>query len=384
MIPYGKHSIDDDDIKSVLDILSSDWITQGPQVPLFEKALSEYVGSDFCLCLNSATSALHAAYSCLGLKSGLVLWTTPISFVATANAALFCGANIDFVDIDENTFCLCPNALEEKLKYAKLNNFPLPHIVTVVHFAGHPCDMVSIYKLSKEYDFFVVEDASHAFGSKYADDYIGSCKFSDVCIFSFHPVKIITTGEGGCITTNNHELAFKVSLFRSHGINKNKELFFETNYPDFYYEMQSLGYNYRMNDLSAALGLSQLNKIDNFIQSRYTIAKNYNILLNDLDIIFPIFDDNNLSSWHLYVIQIKNNAISRDEVFSYLRKNDIGVQIHYIPIHCHPFYKNLGFNNGMYPKSENYFNNCLSLPIYYNLNYQDQLFVCNTLQSILL
>ena len=349
-IPYGKQEIDNEDIESVINVLKSKLITQGEVVPKFEEDISTYCGSNYALAVNSATSALHLACRGLNLSSGDLVWTTPISFVASANCALYCGARIDFVDIDPYTYNLDPKKLKEKLKKAKEENC-LPKILIVVHLCGQPCDLKSIWELSVEFNFLIIEDASHALGAKYDSFLIGDCKYSSVTIFSFHPVKMITTGEGGIALTNNVEIYERMKLLRSHGITRDPDFMSSPKEGPWYYQQLDLGYNYRMTDFQAALGISQLKKLNFFIDKRTKLAERYKENLLSSRIQQPTLINNVQSSWHIYVIRIKDiNLKKKIEIFEYLIDNGIGVNLHYIPIHLHPFYKKLGFSKGKFPE----------------------------------
>lgn len=380
MIPYGRQHIDSDDIASVLEVLQSDFLTQGPAVPMFEKIVAAKVGAKHALATNSATSALHIACMALELGSGDLLWTTPITFVASANCALYCGATVDFIDIDLATFNICNAELEKKLILAEQSG-KLPKIIVVVHMAGQSCDMQGIGALSKKFGFRVIEDASHAIGGKYEDQYIGSCEYSDITVFSFHPVKIITTAEGGIATTNDNDLAQSLSLLRSHGITRNQKLMSNKSSEPWYYEQVELGYNYRMTDIQAALGISQMNRLDDFVARRHEIAKRYDILLKDAQVIIPQQTRESYSSFHLYIVriapEIKN--ITRKAIFEALIQKGIGVNVHYIPVHTQPFYKKMGFKYGDFPKAEAYYEQAISLPIHFGLTDDDQDRVVNAL-----
>ena len=381
-IPYGKHNISEEDIEEVNKILKSSNLTQGDTVPNFEEKINDKVQSKFSIAVNSATSALHIACLALGLSKGDYLWTSPTTFVASANCALYCGAEVDFVDIDRRTGLMSIEKLSEKLFKAKKED-KLPKILIPVHLTGNPCQMNEILKLSQRYNFKIIEDASHAIGAKYRGEYIGNCQYSDITIFSFHPVKIITTGEGGLATTNNKELARKMRLLRTHGITK-EEKFFENNSPGpWFYEQQNLGFNYRMNDIQAALGISQLKRLDQFVERRNFLLSNYKKLLADLPVNFLEITKDAYSSVHLAVIRLNeiNNKL-HNEIFIGLRNAQIGVQIHYIPVHLHPFYRKMGFKKGDYPESEIYANNAISLPLFYELKESDQIYVVNTLKSL--
>lgn len=335
-------------------------------VPRFEKDLTEYCNSRHTIVVNSATSALHLACLALGLGPGDWLWTSPISFVASANCGLYCGAKVDFVDIDPQTYNLCPKLLEKKLIEAELTG-QLPKIVIPVHLCGHPCDMQAIHTLALKYGFKIIEDASHAIGGKYQNESIGNCRHSDITVFSFHPVKIITTGEGGAALTNDAELAMRIELLRSHGITRDAAQM--THEPDgpWYYQQVDLGYNYRMTDLQAALGVSQLNRLDQYVMSRHALAEQYNERLADLPLTIPYQHSDGYSAYHLYVVrlqQAKCNLLSHRKVFESLREQGIGVNIHYIPIHTQPYYQRFGFKQGDFPQAESYYNEAISLPLY--------------------
>jgi UDP-4-amino-4,6-dideoxy-N-acetyl-beta-L-altrosamine transaminase len=373
MIPYGRQDISQADIDAVVDVLRSDFLTQGPMIPRFEEAVAGYVGAKYAIAVNSATSALHLACLALGLGPEDWLWTSPITFVASANCALYCGAKVDFVDIDPRTYNLCPIALAEKLELAEHAGC-LPKIVVPVHMCGQSCDMSAIYALSLRYGFKIIEDASHAIGGKYRKESIGACTFCDITIFSFHPVKIITTAEGGLATTNDASLAERMALLRSHGITRNHELM--THEPDgpWYYQQIDLGFNYRMTDLQGALGVSQMNRLDDFVARRHDLACRYDRLLADLSVVTPWQHSDTYSSFHLYVILLKTGRHnrSRNEVFESLRAHGIGVNVHYIPVHIQPYYKKIGFAPGDYPRAESYYSNAISLPIFYRLTENQQ------------
>lgn len=365
MIPYGRQGISETDIQTVVNVLRSDFLTQGPTVPLFEKKINTYCNAKYSVATNSATSALHIACLSLGLGPGDRLWTSPNTFVASANCGLACGAEVDFVDINPDTYNMSIEALEDKLEVAEKEN-KLPKIIIPVHFAGQSCDMKSIHRLSIKYGFKVIEDASHAIGGRYLGEMIGGCNYSDITIFSFHPVKIITTGEGGVATTNDLELAEHMRRLRTHGITRDKELMVGEVDGDWSYQQIELGYNYRMTDLQAALGVSQLDRINKFIKRRTEIRNVYDQMLSSLPIIKPWQDSDTESSFHLYPIQInvENDNLNRKIVFNKLRESGIGVNIHYIPVHTQPFYRKLGFKKGDFPAAEKYYKNTISLPIY--------------------
>jgi UDP-4-amino-4,6-dideoxy-N-acetyl-beta-L-altrosamine transaminase len=384
VIPYGKQDVNQADIDSVVGVLKSDFLTQGPQVPLFEKTVSGYCDAEFGVAVNSATSALHIACLALGLSKGDWLWTSPNSFVASANCSLYCNAQVDFVDIDPQTYNLSAEELEKKLIQAKQDN-KLPKIVIPVHFAGQSCDMKKIHSLSQEYDFNIIEDASHAIGGKYLNKPIGGCQYSDITVFSFHPVKIITTAEGGLATTNNSELAEKMQLLRSHGVTRNLNLMTKQSEGGWYYQQVDLGFNYRMTELQAALGISQIQRLDKFIANRHILQKRYDSLLSSLPIVKPYQDQDSYSALHLYPIQIDLDSIdkSRQQIFDELRQNDIGVNVHYIPIHTQPYYQRLGFKEGSFPNSEIYYSRAISIPLFHAMTFDQQNQVVATLEKIL-
>ena len=384
MIPYGKQEINQQDIDAVVNVLTSDFLTQGPQVPLFEKALTDLTGAKHALAVNSATSALHIACLSLGLKKGDFLWTSPITFLASANCGLYCGAKVDFVDIDSKTYNLCPVKLEEKLISAKKEN-KLPKIIVAVHLCGQSCDMKSISRLAKKYNFKIIEDASHAIGGKYLNKPIGNGEFSDITVFSFHPVKIVTTAEGGVAITNNDSLAEKMGLFRSHGMTRDKNLMVNEPHGAWYYEQTELGFNYRMTELQAALGVSQMKRLNDFVATRHTLAKRYNELLCDLPLVTPYQLEDTYSGLHLYVIRLKLGEInkSHQQVFNELRENGIGVNVHYIPVHLQPYYQEMGFKQGDFTNAEFYYQEAISLPMFHLMTIEQQDRVVNVLTKIL-
>ena len=384
MIPYGKQNINQADIDSVVNVLQSEFLTQGPQVPLFEKTVSEYCGVKYGVAVNSATSALHIACLALGLGEGDYFWTSPNTFVASANCGLYCGAKVDFVDIDSKTYNLSTKELEKKLIQAKQDN-KLPKIVIPVHFAGQSCDMKKIHSLGKEYGFKIIEDASHAIGGKYLDQSIGCCQYSDITVFSFHPVKIITTAEGGLATTNNKELSEHMQLFRSHGVTRDPELMIKKAEGGWHYQQVELGFNYRMTELQAALGVSQMKRLDEFVALRHQRQKRYDELLKNLPVVAPYQDMDSYSALHLYPIQIQTDKVknTRKEIFEALRKNDIGVNVHYIPVHTQPYYENMGFRKGDFPNAENYYESTISIPMFQGLTIEMQDKVVNVLKKVL-
>ncbi|MFT5716014.1 MAG: UDP-4-amino-4,6-dideoxy-N-acetyl-beta-L-altrosamine transaminase [Oleiphilaceae bacterium] len=410
MIPYGKQSISQQDIDAVVAVLQSDFLTQGPQVPLFEKSLETITGAKHALAVNSATSALHLACLALGVGEGDLVWTTPITFVASANCALYCGATVDFVDIDPQTYNLSPAALAQKLADAKKNQSPLPKVVIPVHLCGQPCEMDKIYALSQEYGFAIIEDASHAIGGRYQDQPIGNCKYSNITVFSFHPVKIVTTAEGGAATTNNARLADKMALLRSHGVTRDPELMTEPSHGDWYYQQIALGYNYRMTDLQAALGVSQLTRLDDFVVRRRQLAARYDALLKDLPLLLPKQNCDAYSARHLYVIRLQlpevtlpefalseltlsalkvsalkvsDLKLSHKAIFNQLRQRGIGVNLHYIPVHTQPYYQALGFAWGDFPEAEHYYQQAISLPLFPDMSIAQQDQVIAALSEVL-
>ncbi len=384
MIPYGRQDINQADIDAVIDVLQSDFLTQGPKIPQFEAAVSEKVNADLAVATNSATSALHLACLALGLGKGDCLWTSPITFVASANCGLYCGAQVDFVDIDLQTYNLCPEALEQKLINAKEQG-KLPKIVIPVHFAGQSCDMARIHQLSEEYGFNIIEDASHAIGGQYLNQPVGSCKYSDITVFSFHPVKIITTAEGGLATTNQPALAEKMQLLRSHGITRDPELMTKQVDGDWYYQQVELGFNYRMTELQAALGVSQMQRLDEFVEKRHALQQRYHELLKDLPIKLPYQSSECYSALHLYPIQLEIEKLDKthEQVFDELRKNGLGVNLHYIPVHTQPYYQAMGFKQGDYPNAEHYYSRAISIPLYQGLTFDKQDDVIEILTKVL-
>ena len=383
IIPYSCQYIDEDDFDEVKKVLNSKFLTQGPKVDEFEKAISHKVKSKFGIACNSATSVLHLGCMALGIGKKDIVWTVPNSFVASANCALYCGAKIDFVDIDPITRNISLQLLEEKLDYAKIKN-QLPKLIIPVHFSGNPVNMKQLNNIVKKFgDIKLIEDASHALGAYVDTDLIGSCKYSDLTVFSFHPVKMITTAEGGVLTTNNKNLYNKLCNLRSHGIERLYDKFKlnnEINDHPIYYEQQELGFNYRMPDLLATLGLSQLKKLNVFLNKRNKIANFYSKKFKNTDLKIPRITNNSKSSYHLYVLEFPKN---RNSIIKYLRNLGIMVSIHYIPIHYHPYYQSLGFNYGDFINSENYYKNCLSIPIYPSLSLEDQEYVADTILNLL-
>ena len=383
-IPYARQHIDDEDIRAVVETLRSDWLTQGPAIERFERAVADYCGARYAVAVNSGTSALHIACSALGLKPGGVLWTSPNTFVASANCALYCGADVDFVDIDARTYNLSADKLESKLATAKAEG-RLPQIVAPVHLAGQPCEMDRIKSLAGRYDFAIIEDASHAIGSRYKGLRIGNCKWSDLAVLSFHPVKIITAGEGGMVLTNREDLYRKLVVLRTHGITRDPQLLQEQRNDPWYYEQIELGYNYRMTDIHAALGASQLKRIERFVERRNELARRYDTLLRELPITLPWQDPNGNSSFHLYIIRLNLDRIAKThrQVFAELRAAGIQVNLHYMPVHLQPWYRKLGFQPGDFPEAERYYRDAITLPLYYGLSDEDQDRVVTTLSRIL-
>lgn len=373
-IPYGRQSITRDDIDAVTAVLESDFLTQGPQVPAFERAVAEATDAKYAVAVNSATSALHIACMALGAKEGVTVWTTPNSFVASANCARYCGADVDFVDTDPQTFNMSPDRLREKLEATKASGGRLPRIVIPVHLTGQPCDMAAIGALAKEYGFAVIEDASHAIGGKYKGSPIGNCEFSDVTVFSFHPVKIVTTAEGGVATTQDADLARDMELFRSHGVTREADLMTHESHGPWYYQMVTLGYNYRMTEMQAALGVSQMNRVHDFVARRHELAARYDELLAGLPLDTPYQAPDSYSGFHLYVIQLRLDEIERShlEVFEALREAGLGVNLHYIPIHTQPYYRGLGFKDGDFPDSEDYYTKSISIPLFHSMTDEQQ------------
>lgn len=380
MIPYAKQDIIKEDIDAVIEVLNSAWLTQGPVVKKFEDSIIGFTGGKYATAVNSATSALHIACLAMNVGPGDLVWTSPNTFVASANCALYCGANIDFVDIDPQTYNMSIESLKKKLKNAEKNN-KLPKVVIPVHFAGQPCDMAEIYNLSKKYNFKIIEDASHAIGASYnfveenpknlteksiQKIKIGSCKHSDITVFSFHPVKIITTGEGGMAMTNDQNLDARMKLFRSHGVTRDEKFMTRPSDGAWYYQQIDLGYNYRMSDIQAAIGFQQTKRINKYVSRRHNIAECYDKSFQDVPINIPWQLPNTYSSYHLYVVTLNEsiNFEQHSKIFNVLRANGIGVNLHYIPVHTHPYFKSLGFKKGDFPVSENYYKRAISLPMY--------------------
>lgn len=385
MIPYGRQDIQDSDIAAVLEVLQSDYLTQGPAVPQFEQAVAQHCGVAHAVAVNSATSALHIALMALDVGAGDVVWTSPNTFVASSNAALYCGAKVDFVDIDPETYNMSVAALHEKLEYGQQVG-KLPKVVMPVHLTGQPCDMQAIQDLAQQYGFMVVEDASHAIGGRYQGGPIGNCAYSDIAVFSFHPLKIITTAEGGMAVTNQAYLAEKMGLFRSHGVTRNPTLMTHVADGPWYYQQIALGYNYRMTDLQAALGVSQIQRLQDYIDRRHVIANRYTRELANLPLSLPAQADFAHSAYHLYVIRLDLAAIaplSHAKVFQALRDRGILVNLHYIPVHTQPYYQNMGFTWGDFPNAEAYYRSAISIPMYPTLTDAAQTQIISALQEIL-
>jgi len=383
-IPYGRQDISAADIQAVIDILQSDWLTQGPTIPKFEQAVAEYCGVQYAVAVSSATAALHIACLAAGLEPGDWSWTSPNTFVASANCARYCGANVDFIDIDSETYNLSIAELAWQLEVARRHQ-RLPKVIIPVHFSGQSCEMEAVAQLARDYHFTTIEDASHAIGGQYRGRPIGCCAYSDMTVFSFHPVKIITTGEGGMVLTNRTDLYEKLIRLRSHGITRDPSLMRGPSDGPWYYQQLELGLNYRITDLQAALGFSQLQRLDEFVARRRFLAERYNQLLHPLPLKLPYQHPETNSSWHLYVIQLAEpTLISRHrQIFEALRQSEIGVNLHYIPVHMQPYYQNLGFSSKSFPVAEQYYQRAISLPLYYGLTEAAQDRVITTLKEVL-
>lgn len=383
MIPYGRQDISDADIHAVVEVLRSEYLTQGPVVPDFENSLAGYCRARHAIAVNSATSALHIACLALGVGKGDTVWTTPITFVATANCALYCGATVDFVDIDPRTYNISVERLAEKLEQAEKFG-RLPKVVIPVHLCGQSCDMMGIHALSQRYGFKIIEDASHAIGGKYRGEPIGNCRYSDITVFSFHPVKIITTAEGGMAMTNDTQLAKRMQLLRSHGITSSAEDMFARDQDEIWnYQQVALGFNYRITDLQAALGLSQMKRLDEFVSKRYSIALRYDHLLADMPVVTPWQHADSYSSFHLYPIRLKLADIKKThrQVYEEMRAAGILVNLHYIPVYLQPYYEKKGFQAGYCPEAERYFSEVISIPMYPCLSDAQQNRVVASLQE---
>jgi UDP-4-amino-4,6-dideoxy-N-acetyl-beta-L-altrosamine transaminase len=375
MIPYGRQDISQADINAVVEVLRSDYLTQGPVVPRFEAAVATYCGAEYAVATSSATAALHIACLALGVSIGDIVWTSPISFVASANCALYCGATIDFVDIDFQTNNMSEVELEKKLHEAQKTG-SLPKVVIPVHMGGFSCDMKAIHALSIKYDFRIIEDASHAIGASYLGDPVGSCRYSDIAVFSFHPVKIITTAEGGMALTKDAKLNERLNLLRSHGITRDPIQMNQEPDGDWYYQQLELGYNYRMTELQGALGCSQMERLKGFVAKRNRLASQYRSALTALNLSLPQSESCTYSSYHLYIVILNSDdKADRKRVFDYLREHGIGVNVHYIPIHLQPYYRRLGFQEGQFPEAEKFYRSAISIPLHANLTEEEQNFV---------
>jgi UDP-4-amino-4,6-dideoxy-N-acetyl-beta-L-altrosamine transaminase len=373
LIPYGRQSISEADIEAVVEVLRSDFLTQGPVVPAFEDAVAALCGARYGVAMNSATSALHVACLALGVGPGDRVWTSPLTFVASSNAALYCGAEVDFIDVEERTYNMCPVRLAEKLDRAAETG-TLPKVIIPVHLTGQSCDMAAIHAAASRHGVRIIEDASHAIGASYRSEPVGNCRFCDIAIFSFHPVKIVTTGEGGMAMTNDPELAELMRLDRSHGITRDTAKLQHDDVGAWYYEQQRLGFNYRMTDIAAALGLSQLSRIEEFVARRREIASAYDTAFASLAVRTPWQHPDAASAWHLYVIRIDRSRTVRThrEIFDALRDADIGVNLHYVPVYRQPYYRELGFGQGHCPNAEAYYAEAISLPMYPSLTNEEQ------------
>lgn len=375
MIRYGQQIISQDDVDAVANVLKSDYLTQGPVIGAFEEAFAKYCGSNHAVAVSSATAGLHIACLSLGVGPGDVVWTSPNTFVATSNSALLCGASVDFVDIDPETYNMCANALAQKLRQSQ----KIPKVVIAVHFSGRCCDMKRLRELSTEYGFALIEDASHCAGGDDAGQKVGSCRLSDACVFSFHPVKNMTTGEGGMVTTNDRVRYDEMTARRTHGITRNPDRFTMESDGPWYYEQHTLAPNYRMTDFQAALGLSQLTRLDGFVTRRRALAARYDTLLADCNIVRPA--PSTESAWHLYAIRVPEQE--RRRIVEQLLGDGIGVNVHYIPVHTQPFYKSLGFKHGDFPNAERYYREAITLPLHPGMTDEDQNFVVSCLRRIL-
>lgn len=380
MIPYGKHLVDEDDIDAVVDVLRNQFLTQGKVVPQFEQALCDYTGAKYCVAVNSATSGLHVACLAAGVGAGDLVWAVPNSFVASANCALYCGASIDFVDINPITRNIDVDALEKKLRQAATPN-RLPKVLIVVHFSGLSCDMQSIRRLTQMYSIVLIEDAAHGLGGSYQQSKIGSCLYSDMSVLSFHPVKSITSAEGGAVLTNQSQLHEKLKLFAKHGVTKDPAQYHGESHGPWYYQQIELGYNYRLSDMQAALGLSQLKKLDSFMQKRAEIAKVYDEALDKLPLKLPFVESQSQSAWHLYMVELTQH--DRQAIYQQLHAKGVGVNVHYIPIHLQPYYQQLGFKRGDFPVSEHFYQHALTLPLFPSLTDAEQTKVIETLHEVL-
>lgn len=382
MIPYGRQEISEEDIEAVVSVLRSNFLTQGSVVPSFERSVAGFCGANHAIAVNSATSALHLSCLALGVGKGDIVWTAANTFVASANCALYCGASVDFVDIDLCDLNMSIAALESKLEIARKAN-KLPKLVIPVHFSGFSCDMAELSRLSEKFGFRVLEDASHAIGGSYRDKLIGSCVYSDAAVFSFHPVKIITSGEGGMVLTNSKDLYGTINLLRSHGVTRSR-CDDSSDCNPWEYWQEELGFNYRMTDIQAALGLSQLSRIHGFISRRRDLVARYDQLLAELPINKPSIAHLSNSAWHLYPITIdpKNTDISRSKLYEHMQNSGVGVNVHYKPVYLHPFFKRLGFSRGLCPNAEFYYENTLSLPIFSSMTYAQQDHIVDSIKAV--
>lgn len=384
-IPYGRQSISQQDIDAVVAVLQSDWLTQGPAIAQFEQAVADYCGVSYAVAVSSATAALHIACLAAALGPKDALWTSPNTFVASANCGLYCGAKVDFVDIDAKTYNLDIALLRQKLMRAQQDN-TLPKVVVPVHFAGQSCDMAAIAPLAQQYGFTMLEDASHAIGGQYRGKPVGCCEFSDMAVFSFHPVKIITTGEGGMVLTNRQDLYEKLVRLRSHGITRTPEQMQGESHGPWYYEQLELGFNYRMTDIQAALGVSQMQRLSAFVERRRLLADRYVELLQGLPLMLPVQHSDTASSWHLFVIRLRRDRLelSHRQIFETLRDKGIGVNLHYIPVHTQPYYQTLGFRPGDFPEAEQYYREAMSLPLHYEMSLDEQDYIVDCLRACLI
>jgi UDP-4-amino-4,6-dideoxy-N-acetyl-beta-L-altrosamine transaminase len=383
MIPYGKQNIDQSDIDAVTEVLKSDWLTQGPKVPLFESKVAAFCDANFSVATNSATSALHIACLALNVGENDLVWTSPISFVASSNCALYCGAQVDFLDIELETGNISVKLLKDKLLKAKSEN-ALPKVIIPVHLAGQSCDMEEIHKLSKDFGFKIIEDASHAIGGSYKNSKVGSCSFSDITVFSFHPVKIITSAEGGMALTNDEKLARRMQMLRSHGITSDEAEMTEPSHGVWYYQQQYLGFNYRMTDIQAALGLNQLTKIDNFIKRRNQLAHFYDKTLRGSKAVPLTQKPNTYNAYHLYIVRVPSiSKLQHKELISKLRNAGLIGHLHYIPIYLQPFYKQMGFQEGYCKNAEEYYSTAITLPLFPDLKESEIEYICTTLNKLL-
>ena len=385
MIYYGRQDINEADIQAVEAVLRSDFLTQGPAIERFEQRVAQYCGVKYAVAVCNATSALHIACLAADLGKGDLLWTSPITFVASANCARYCGADVDFVDIDENTYNMSVSALEQKLQEAKRRG-RLPKIVVPVHMAGQSCDMRAIKKLSEEYGFTLLEDASHCIGADYAETKVGSCAYSDMAVLSFHPVKIITTGEGGMVLTNDAALYEQLCLYRSHGITRDPKHMTKESDGDWYYQQVTLGFNYRMTDIQAALGASQMDRLDAFVARRRALAARYDELLRDLPLRTPFVLKEAHPSWHLYIVRIDFDRVrkTKQQIFADMREKGIALNLHYIPVHTQPYYEALGFHAEDCPAAVEYYREALTLPLYPCMTDAEQEMVAQALREVLI